>query len=200
EIFSGAFDFTSITGGVGGYAMIRAMRSGVSRGLLSNEAGCGTAPTAHAASDEKLPAVQGCYGIFEVFADTILLCSMTAAVVLIHGNTSGLDGIPLALASYESGAGIGAGIFLAVSVILFAFATLVCWSFYGCEAVGFLTYNNKWKKIYLCLFCLSVPLGAVVGPSFVWDSADICVGLMTIVNCICLVLLGDLVVNEIKKL
>jgi len=199
EIFASAFDLSSIGGGIGGYVILRSMRYGVSRGLLSNEAGCGTAPTAHAASDEPVPAVQGCFGIFEVFADTILLCSMTAFVILISG-CSGDDGIRLALSAYSFGAGDNAGLFLAASVICFAFATLVCWSYYGCEAVHFLGGKLSARRIYLLVYCVITAIAPAVTAQFVWDSADICIGAMTIINCICVCMLSDDILNETKKL
>jgi len=199
DIVLGAFDIKCIAGGIGGYGMMQAVRYGVSRGLLSNEAGCGTAPIAHASSDETVPAVQGCFGIFEVFADTILLCSMTAFVILIHG-CDGTEGITLALNSFISGAGNGAGIFLALSVICFAFATLVCWSYYGCEAVGFLGGKKYHRTVYLVLFCITVLLSCILPHEFIWESTDFTVGLMTVINSVCVCLLSGKIVKETKKL
>ena len=199
DIVCGAFDIKCIAGGIGGYGMMQAVRYGVSRGLLSNEAGCGTAPIAHASSDETVPAVQGCFGIFEVFADTILLCSMTAFVILIHG-CDGAEGITLALNAFTSGAGIGAGIFLALSVICFAFATLVCWSYYGCEAVVFLGGKKMHRLIYLGLFCGTVLLSGILPQDFIWESADFTVGLMTVINAVCVCLMSGKIVKETKKL
>ena len=111
DIFSAGLSFHAAAGGVTGFAVNRAIRFGVTRGIFSNEAGCGTSPTAHAAANTKSAHHQGCFGIFEVFADTIVLCTMTALVILLSdGVGRGMDGIPLTLYAYTSLAGKGAGI------------------------------------------------------------------------------------------
>lgn len=189
-IFSDAFNFSSAAGGISGFCLNRAIRFGVTRGIFSNEAGCGTAPTAHAAADVRSPHHQGCFGIFEVFIDTILLCSMTAFVILIAmdvGNMDGLDGIELSVGAYTLLAGKGAGIILSLSVILFAFATVICQSYYGLEALSFFTKSKTASNIYIIASAAVIVIGSVISAPLVWQLADLFVGIMTVINCICLV-------------
>ena len=185
EIIEGAFSTRSVGGGIGGYVMTRAMRFGVIRGIFSNEAGCGTSPTAHAQADAESPHQQGCFGIFEVFADTIVLCTMTGVVILLCGDSS-LDGIPLTLYAFESLAGAWAAKIIAVSINLFAFATVISQSSYGLEAIGFLG-GGKWiKRLYLLLIFSASVTGSVISAEIMWQAADLLVSAMTTINVLCL--------------
>ncbi len=132
-IFSSAFNVKSVGGGVMGYGIAQAMRYGVARGVFSNEAGLGSAPIAHAASDSNNPAEQGLWGIFEVFVDTLVICTLTALIVLTSGlYTSGdLSGAALTANAFEAGFGRAGNVFLSVSLICFAFSTIIGWSYYG---------------------------------------------------------------------
>jgi AGCS family alanine or glycine:cation symporter len=199
QIISKAFDFNAAAGGIAGFMLSRAMRFGVARGILSNEAGCGTAPTAHASANTNSPAEQGCFGIFEVFADTILLCSMTAFVILIYGDTNGLDGVILALASYENGLGSIAGYFLCGSIFLFAFATIICWFYYGSEAIGFLSEKPIYKHLYLLLYTVVIVIGSIISNSTIWELADATVAMMTVINTVCVCGMSKIVVDYTKK-
>lgn len=185
KIFREAFSFKSAAGGVSGYTVARAMRYGVTRGIFSNEAGCGTSPTAHAEAKTKSPHHQGCFGIFEVFADTILLCTLTAVVILLCDGGA-LDGIPLTLYAFESLCGKWAANTVAVSVVLFAFATVICQSVYGLVSLEYLGGGRWVKSFYLFLVFVCSVAGAIISPSTVWQIADLVISLMTVVNVLCL--------------
>ncbi len=185
EIVRGAFSFRSVGGGVGGFMMVRAMRFGVTRGIFSNEAGCGTSPTAHAQANAKSPHHQGCFGIFEVFADTIVLCTMTGLVILLC-RERGLDGIPLTLYAFESLAGGWASKIIAVSVVLFALATVISQSAYGLVSLDFLGGGKTVRTVYLMLIPAASVGGALISADSMWQIADFIVSLMTAVNIVCL--------------
>ncbi len=190
RILSEAFSFESAAGGVMGYSIVRAMRFGVARGILSNEAGSGTSVTAHATSDTNSPCRQGLFGIAEVFIDTIVLCSMTAFVILIADNSvSGEPAMVTAIRAYSKYIGEIAPGFMSVSVVFFAFATIICWSFYGVEAVRFIvsSYNFKFgfektKQLYFFVYSISVLLGCVVPGGLMWELSDLSTAVMTIIN------------------
>lgn len=187
EIFASAFSLKSVGGGIGGYAVTRAVRFGVTRGIFSNEAGLGTSPSAHAAANAKSPHHQGCFGIFEVFADTIVLCSMTALVILLSdGRAMGYDSIPLVLYSYSSLAGEWAGYAVGASVILFAFATVICQGAYGEVALKYLGDRAWARRLYLLLCAAACIAGTVIPDGFMWQAADMTVSLMTVLNVTCL--------------
>ena len=196
-IITDAFDFSSAVGGVSGFLVNRAIRFGVTRGIFSNEAGCGTAPTAHASADVRSPHHQGCFGIFEVFVDTILLCTMTAIVILIAVETGSVGGdlsspswdggIGLSVAAYSSLAGRWAGIVISVSVVLFAFATVLSQCYYGTEALAFFTPSRTLRNAYVVLSAAFIVLGSLLSAPFIWQLADLFVGVMTVVNCVCLI-------------
>ncbi len=184
-IFSDAFCPESAVGGVFGFLVSNKLRAGVMRGLMSNEAGCGTAPTAHASSNTKSPAKQGFWGIFEVFVDTVLLCTMTALVIILAGDSVlgfGKDPMMMAVKSYSTVLGAWSEYYMCVSVLLFAFATMVCWAHYGKESLRYITKKRSAEAVYVVLFCLFVFVGAVSAPSLSWLLADIAIGLMTIIN------------------
>ena len=138
--------------GGAGCTMWSAMRYGITRGLFSSEAGCGSAPIAHAEAHCHSPAEQGCYGIFEVFADTSLLCTLSALVIILSPDTAlsaGGDygtGIDLVIAAFSARLGSTAGLFISVSVALFALAALVCWAHYATEAIGYLRRCIRHEK------------------------------------------------------
>ena len=194
-IFKGAFRAESATGGVLGFFTSQAVRYGVARGLVSNEAGCGTAPMAHAAADVAYPAEQGRWGIIEVLVDTILLCTLTAVVIL----TSGVmpvegGGMAYALAAYGAVLGGAAAPLLAVSVLIFAFATVLCWTHYGNECIYTLTGRKKgtFLPVAVALSCL---VGALAAPSLIWDMTDLVLALMTLLNLVALLCLR----REVKE-
>lgn len=200
-IFKDAFTFKSALGGAAGFGISKALKAGTMRGLMSNEAGCGTAPTAHAAAETDSPAKQGVWGIFEVFVDTILLCTLTALVITV----SILDGgdilsfadnpMMMAIRSYSLALGSWSEYYMAVSVLLFAFATIICWAHYGKESIIYLTKKKTPVTIYVLVFCLFIFVGAVAAPAFSWLLADLALGIMTIINITILLLMS----KEVKK-
>ena len=198
EIWAAAWAFRPAAGGVVGLGVSRAIRFGITRGIFSNESGCGTSPTAHAAAHTPGPHHQGCLGIFEVFADTVLLCTLTALVILIYRDTAGLDGIELSLAAFTGLSGeIGgpwlaalAGVILRLSIVLFAFATVVCQSCYGIEALRYFLPGKRAKEIYLTLSSGAILIGSVISTEIMWQMADLVICLMTCLNVVCLWILG----------
>ncbi len=200
SIFREAFTVRGVGGGVLGVLGSRALRFGVARGIISNEAGCGTAPIAHAAANAKSPAEQGFFGILEVFVDTVLLCTMTALVLLVSGvgEVAG-GGVATALTAYGAVLGPVAPPVLAVCILLFAVATLLCWAHYGREALSYLTESTRAARILSLLLSLAAFLGAVAAPAFVWGITDLTVSLMALVNITALLFLRQTVVLETKR-
>ena len=199
RILADAFTPEASVGGIGGFILCRSMRYGITRGLFSNEAGCGTAPIAHAEADTKHPAAQGCWGIFEVFTDTILLCSMTAFVVIFAFDSVGqscigdTSGMLLAVKAYSLYLGDSAGMFISLSTAIFALATLVCWSHYGLEGVWYISRIIKKKKstpigfgmlrnIYIILYCIAASFGGILSGDIIWAFSDFAVGILTCLN------------------
>ncbi len=184
-IFKGAFSGTAALGGFAGSTIRQALRYGIARGLFSNEAGLGSAPIAHAAADTDHPVRQGLYGIFEVFVDTILVCTFTGLVVLVTGTwTSGKTGAALAAHAFETGLpGAWGDIIVTGGLVLFAFSTLLGWSYYG-ETSAVYLFGTKAALPYRCLWVIFVFLGATGSLHLVWAIADNLNGLMAIPNLI----------------
>ena len=185
RILEGALTPEAGMGGVGGFLLSRGVRYGTMRGLISNEAGCGTAPTAHAGSEEKSTAKQGMLGIVEVFVDTHILCTLTALVVMVSfGDAVARSGsfLQVTLTAYEAVLGKGAGIFMTLAIGLFGLATVLCWGHYGRESIRVLT-RKKWaEKGFLLIYAASVVIGACATAEVVWGLADFAIGAMTVVN------------------
>lgn len=197
-IWEEAWAIRPAAGGVAGFGISRAVRFGITRGIFSNEAGCGTSPTAHASADTPSPHHQGCLGIFEVFADTVLLCSLTAIVILLYVDGEGLDGIDLSLAAYSELCGeIGgawvaslAGWIMRIAIVLFAFATVVCQSCYGMEALRYFLPGRAARGIYLTLSAGAILIGSIISPGIMWQIGDLVISLMTCLNVACLLWIG----------
>ena len=192
--------------GVGGFLLSKGVRFGVMRGLVSNEAGCGTAPMAHATADTDLPARQGLFGLVEVFVDTILLCTVTALCILISDSgpdAFGEDVTRTAWAAFSSVLGVWAGWFFALSILLFGVATIICWAHYGMTCVGYLT-REKGKQaaetVYILLLAASLAIGALTTPTLAWTLADGAIALMTVMNLLILLLMQKEVVQETNLL
>lgn len=205
SIFKGAFNPAAVTGGAAGISIKLAMTKGVGRGVFSNEAGLGSAPIAHAATSERNPVKQGLYGIFEVFMDTIVICTLTALVVLCSGAADGnygnndLAGVPTAVAGFSSVFGDKVGsLILAVGLLLFATSTILGWALYGTRCAEFL-FGSKIIRPYQIIFCLVVIGGAVADLSLVWTISDTLNGLMSIPNLIALLLLSPVVIKVTKE-
>ena len=194
RIITGAFGLREAAGGALGYGVSRAMRLGLSRGVFTNEAGLGSAPIAHASANCREPSHQAAWGVFEVFLDTIVMCTITALVILCAGGgrllDSGLDGAPLTAAAFESAfPGIGA-IFLAIAIAFFAFAAITGWYFYGESALLYLFKGRRAVGLYRIIFLVCILVGPFVELGAVWHISDILNSLMAVPNCIALLLLG----------
>lgn len=189
QFFSNAFTPCAILGGSGGTIISNAIRYGTSRGILSNEAGCGTATYAHSSADNT-PVEQGFWGIFEVFVDTILLCTLTALVILItcpSGDKN--NGMALSIEAFST-VGYFGGAFIAVSSAIYAVASIVCWSYYGTEALSYISDNKRIRRLYLLLYSAAGIIGAVFAPKIVWELSDMSVTLMASINTLCICLLS----------
>lgn len=188
-IFKDAFTIKSAFSGAFGFTLSSAIRYGVSRGVLSNEAGCGTSPCAHATSDSKSIHGQGCLGIFEVFIDTILLCSLTAFVIILSGVNLSDNAMNVVLSAFEFFLGKQGYYFIGASSILFAFATVSTQFFYGTESVSYIS-KSKWIIVFFSIvFLIVLLLGAIIPMSIMWQISDFVLAVMTIFNIICLILL-----------
>lgn len=198
EIFEGAFKPISVGAGALGFLISKSLRYGTIRGLFSNEAGCGTSPIAHATSNTDSPCEQGFLGILEVFIDTVIVCTVTAFVVLLNKDIAlaFLDNPMLMVYSaFHNSLGAISGALLSISVFLFAFATIVCWGYYGKECIYFINKNSKAEKIYYLLYIFTVFIGSYISLDAIWQIADFAVGSMTLMN---LFILGKMS-GEIKK-
>ena len=173
----------ALTGGIGGSALFLALKVGFSKGLITNEAGCGTAPIAHASADTDSPAAQGMLGIVEVFFDTIVLCTASGLVLLIaHKKMPTLDGYALVSAAFTNLFGKIGDYVIAISLFFFVLATLVGWSFYGRSALEYFTESRAVRKLYLLSFSIVAFLGTIGRAEIFWRAADVTVGLMTLIN------------------
>ena len=200
SIFKGAFTPAGVTGGVVGSIAI-SMKRGISRGIFSNEAGLGSAPIAHASADTDSPVKQGLFGIFEVFADTIVICTLTALIVLCAGQnlTYGVScGAEMTISGFVATYGSWVSVFGAVAIICFAFSTILGWGLYGTRSVEYL-FGSKVVKPYTVLFCLVAILGATVDLGLLWDIADTLNGFMAIPNLIAIALLSPVVFKLTKQ-
>jgi AGCS family alanine or glycine:cation symporter len=184
-VVDGAFSGTAAVGGFMGSTMMQALRFGVARGLFSNEAGLGSAPMVHAAAQTDHPVRQGLYGIFEVFVDTILICSITGLVILVTGVwDSGQDGAALSALAFETGLpGTWGHIVVTTGILLFAFSTLIGWSYYGETGIVYLL-GARAAVPYRVLWLVFIYIGATGSLQVVWGVADTLNGLMAIPNLI----------------
>ncbi len=187
QIFHTAFAPKAALGGVGGLTLARAVRAGISRGLITHEAGCGTAPMAHAEADTDSPVRQGFLGIFEVFADTCLLCSLTALVLIPFADRfAGADGMSLVIAAFGQSIGQAAGPVLTLLILCFALATMLGWSHYGMNALAYLTRSCRRpetiKKLYAVAYSLVAIGGALLSADAMWLLSDYAVALMTLLH------------------
>ena len=200
SIFVGAFHPSAVTGGVVG-SMLISLRKGVSRGIFSNEAGLGTGSIAHACADIDQPCKQGLFGIFEVFVDTIVICTLTALVILI-GNESVTFGVAagaeLTIAGFVSTYGNWVSIFTAIALCCFAFSTVIGWGLYGSRCVEFIG-GEKWVRPFLVIYSFVAIVGATMNLGLMWDIAETFNGFMIIPNLIALFLLSGEVVKMVKE-
>ena len=199
SIFEGAFSPSAVTGGVIG-SMFLSMKKGVSRGIFSNEAGLGTGSIAHACADTGKPVKQGMFGIFEVFTDTILICTLTALVILCspitipYGQAAGAE---LTIQGFTSVYGNWVSIFTALAMCCFAFSTILGWGLYGARCIEFL-FSSKVTKPFMVVYSFVAILGATTDLGLMWNIADTFNGLMAIPNLIALFLLSGKIVQLVK--
>jgi len=200
SIFEGAFNPAAVTGGVVG-SMFLSLQKGVSRGIFSNEAGLGTGSIAHACSDIDNPVKQGMFGIFEVFADTIIICTLTATTILCSGvpiTYGAAAGAELTISGFTATYGNWVSIFTAIAMICFAFSTILGWGLYGSRCAEFVL-GSKAIKPFLVLYSLVAIVGATMDLGLMWSIADTFNGLMAIPNLIGVFLLGGVVVKLAKE-
>ena len=188
-IINDAFSGKSVCGGIFGFSVSSALRYGVSRGVLSNEAGCGTSPCAHASSDSDSIHGQGCLGIFEVFVDTILLCTLTAIVIIVSNVPLSSNAMNIVISAFERFLGKFGSFFIGASSILFAFATVCTQFFYGAESISYIS-NSKWILVFfkIAFLCILI-IGAIIPMALMWQISDLVLAVMTIFNIICLIFL-----------
>ena len=199
SIINGAFHPASVTGGIVG-SFFMSMKKGVARGIFSNEAGLGTGSIAHACADTKEPVKQGLLGIFEVFTDTILICTLTALVILCSGIPIGFGadaGAELTISGFTATYGNWISIFTAVALCCFAFSTIIGWGLYGARCIEFL-FSSKVIKPFMLVYSLVAIIGATVDLGMLWSIAETFNGLMAIPNLIALFLLSGTVVKLVK--
>ena len=203
-IFKGAFNAEAALGGAFGITIMTTIQKGVGRGVFSNEAGLGSAPMAHAASSETDPVKQGLYGIFEVFMDTIVICTLTALTVLcavengvpiVWGQSAGAELVSAAFGTVF-GDKVGS-VIIAVSVSLFALTTILSWSLYGARCCEFI-FGTKSVPAYQILYVFIIIIGATLKLELVWNIADTVNGFMAVPNLIALLGLGGVVVKLTK--
>lgn len=209
SIFRNAFRMEAVAGGVGGSFIKQAVTWGFKRGVFSNEAGLGSSVMVHSASNVKEPVTQGLWGIFEVFFDTIIVCTLTALLILTSGivdldtgmSLSGATKLGLATEAFTNSFGMFGGIFIAIAVTLFAFSTVLGWSYYGTKAWEFL-FGTRSTIVYKIIFIGVVFVGSVMSADLVIDLSDTFNGLMAIPNLIGVVTLSGTVMaitNNYKK-
>jgi len=200
SIFEGAFNPRAVTGGIVG-SMFISMRRGVSRGIFSNEAGLGTGSIAHATSDVKAPVEQGLFGIFEVFIDTIIICTLTALTILCSGISIEFGvsaGAELTISGFVATYGNWVTVFTAVAMCCFAFSTILGWGLYGARCIEFVA-SEKWIKPFMIVYSLMAIVGATMDLGLLWGIADTFNGLMAIPNLIALFLLSGTVVKLVRE-
>ncbi|NCB62211.1 MAG: alanine:cation symporter family protein [Clostridia bacterium] len=214
EIAVGAFAPESVVGGGLGYGVAAAMRFGIARGVFTNEAGLGSSAMAHAAADVEEPAEEGMWGIFEVFIATLAVCTVTALVILVSGVydpetalraiqsgpvDSGMLGSALSASAFGTVLGRWGGPFVAICLLMFAFSSLLGWSYYGERALSYLTGSERWTLPYRVAFLLFAVVGSVGDVGAVWQIADICNGMMALPNLVALMLLSPEALSILNK-
>lgn len=205
EILRGALVPRAAIGGGLGYGISDAMRYGIARGVFTNEAGLGSSAMAHAAAEVQEPVEEGMWGLFEVFFATLVVCTTTALVILVSGVyhpdialsaiqrgqvDSSMVGSALSAAAFSTVLGHWGGPFVALCLLLFAFSSLLGWSYYGERGLSYLTGSSRWTGHYRVLFLLFIIVGSLGEVGAVWQVADICNGMMALPNLIALLLLS----------
>ncbi len=188
-IFKSAFGFKQIGGGFSGALISLAIRHGAMKGLFTHEAGMGSSPIAHCSADNKEPFSQGCWGIVEVFIDTVVVCMLTALAVIsspIYMSGTYSDPFQLICGIYKNAFGEFGIKSLSISAVCFAFASIIGWSFYGIKSLEFLSQKSIWKAVYIIIFIICIPLSCFLQVSFVWSMTDLFNSMMLFPNIIAL--------------
>ena len=199
-IFQGAFNPQAVTGGIVG-SMFLSLRNGVARGIFSNEAGLGTASIAHASADTDNPVKQGLFGIFEVFCDTIIICTLTALVILCSGvtvNYGQAAGAALTISGFTASYGGWVSIITAVAMCSFALSTILGWGLYGMRCVEFI-FGSRANKPFMLVYSLVAIVGATIDLGLLWSICDTFNGLMAIPNLIGVALLSPVAFKLIRN-
>jgi len=198
-IFGSAFTGTAAVGGFAGSTIRDAMTKGIARGVFSNEAGLGSAPIAHAAATTDHPVRQGLWGVFEVFVDTIIICSLTALSIIMSGVwNSGATGSELTTMAFNEGLPGPGGYIVSIGILLFAFSTILGWAYYGERCAEYL-FGPKVNMIYRILWIPFIVIGAIGGLNALWDLADTLNGLMAIPNLIGVLGLSGVIIRLTKE-
>ncbi|MFM1538947.1 alanine/glycine:cation symporter family protein [Helcococcus bovis] len=198
EIFKSAFTTHAAVGGFIGSTILLTLKQGLSRGIFTNEAGLGSAPIAHSAAKTNHPVLQGIWGVYEVFMDTLVICTMTALVILTSDKwNSGLKGVELAMSAFNTGFNGGEYI-VSIGLTLFAFSTIVGWYYYGERCFAYL-FGEKHVLIYRIVYIPLIYVGAIGGLEDIWAISDTLNGLMAIPNLIGLFLLSGVVVKKTNE-
>ena len=174
RILSEAFGVSQITGGFSGALIASGIREGMTKGVFSHEAGCGTSSFSHAASSLSSPSAQGIIGVLEAL---VILLSPAG------DGFNGYDGAAVSISAYSYFFSGAAEHILTVLTVFFAFATVLCWGYYGTQAVRFITGSDKYTKTYLFIYCASMTLGSVVSASVIWQLSDIICSVLLVINC-----------------
>ena len=190
-------------GGGAGWTVASALRYGVARGVFTNEAGLGPSAMAHGAADHACPVRQGFWGMFEVALATLLVCSVTALVILVSGvwqpgSPKALTGTSLTAAAFSSVLGPAGSWTVSLCLLLFAFSSILGWSYYGQQCLRYLTGDDRLLPLYRALFLLCIPLGAVWENAVVWELVDLCNALMALPNLVGLIVLAPTALGELR--
>ena len=178
------------------------MKVGFTRGVFTNEAGLGSAPIAHAAAENPVPAKQGFWGIFEVFFDTVVMCTLTGLVVLIGGlpPVATADGAAVTLAAFEGTLGSFASVLIGISTLFFGLATIIGWSFYGESCIRYLSHSPSVVRLYKVCYTAAVYIGAVSSVELIWGLSDLFNSLMMVINLFGVALLSGQIREETQGL
>ena len=200
QIFTGAFTGTAAVGGFAGAVVKEAIQKGIARGVFSNESGLGSAPIAAAAAKTEEPVEQGLVSMTGTFIDTIIICTLTGLSIIVteKWTVAGLEGAPLTQAAFSSLFGTPGALALTFCLVLFAFTTILGWSYYGERFFEFL-FGTKHIKLYRVIFVIMVALGGFLKLELIWIIADIVNGLMALPNLIALLALSPVIIRETKN-
>ncbi len=198
-IITDAFTPTAGVSGIMGFLCSPALRLGITRGIMSSEAGCGSAPMAHARAETENPVRQGLFGMIEVVCDTLILCTLTAYTVLLSGVPLSGEATDIALNAFSSVLGEPVRVILGISIFFFALAAVSCWAFYGQESLLNLGASRKLVRAYGLIFAVFSFVGCVISENSLWELSDLSVSLMALINITALLLLAPEIIKITKK-